>query len=115
MKIERQFSDEAVLAELGRRIAQHRLDLQFTQAQVAQEAGVSKRTLERIEAGDSTQMSSIIRVLRMLDIMEGLDGLVAESGPRPVDQLKLKKKERRRASSKRSQSKDKPWRWNDEA
>ncbi len=115
MKIERQFSDEAVLTELGRRIAQHRLGLQFTQARVAQQAGVSKRTLERIEAGDSIQMSSIIRVLRMLDIMEGLDGLVSEAGPRPVDLLKLKKKERQRASSKRNQGKDRPWRWNDEA
>lgn len=114
MKIERQLSDEAVLVELGGRMAQCRLDLQLTQAQVADQAGIAKRTVERIESGQSTQLSSLIRVLRVLDLLDALESLVPEVGPRPLDLLKLKKKVRKRASRKRNQDDQKPWQWGDE-
>ena len=114
MRIERQLSDEAVLLELGQRMAQCRLDLQLTQARVAQEAGIAKRTVERIESGQSTQISSLIRVLRVLDLLDALDALVPETKARPLDLLKLKKKARKRASTKRDQGDQKPWQWGDE-
>ena len=40
MKIDGMLTDEAVLAELGSRIAQRRLELQLTQAMLAEQAGV---------------------------------------------------------------------------
>ena len=58
MKISTLLADEAILTEMGARIARRRLDLQLTQAELAEQAGVAKRTLERIEAGASAQMSS---------------------------------------------------------
>ncbi len=51
MKITGLLTDEAVLAELGARIAGRRVELQLTQAAVAEQAGIAKRTLERMEAG----------------------------------------------------------------
>ena len=51
MKIEGLLTDEAILAELGKRFAQRRLELQLTQEMLAEQAGVSKRTVERVEAG----------------------------------------------------------------
>ena len=113
MKIDRKLSDEAVLEELGRRLARRRLDLGLTQADAAEQAGVSKRTVERIEAGGSTAMSNMIRILRVLDVMGGVDGLVPEEGPRPMDLLKLQRKERKRASSRRADP-SKAWQWGDE-
>ena len=115
MKIEEELTDDTVLAEIGRRIAQRRLDLELTQQAVAEQAGVSKRTVERIEKGGSTQLSSVIRVLRVLDAMEGVDRLVPEAGPRPMDLLQQKQKDRRRASTRRKDTTDKPWQWGDES
>ena len=69
MKIEKQLNDAAILKEIGERIAQRRLDLQLSQADLAEEAGLSKRTVERMEAGESTQLSSMIRVLRALNLI----------------------------------------------
>ena len=63
MKIEGLLTDEAILAELGGRLARHRLELQLTQEMIAEQAGVSKRTVERVEAGATTQMSTMIRIL----------------------------------------------------
>jgi transcriptional regulator with XRE-family HTH domain len=54
-------TDKSILAELGGRLAQRRLELKLTQADLAEQAGVSKRTVERIEAGATTQMSTMIR------------------------------------------------------
>ena len=48
MKITKQATDEAVLSELGGRLAQVRLERNLTQAQLAEQAGVSKRTVERL-------------------------------------------------------------------
>ncbi len=114
MKIEKQMSDEAVLVELGQRLSRRRLDLGLTQALVAEEAGVGKRTVERVEAGGDTQLTTLIRLLRVLELTDELNRLVPESGPRPMDLLKLKGKERKRASSRRPPPRKGGWRWGDE-
>jgi transcriptional regulator with XRE-family HTH domain len=114
MKISPLLTDDAVLAELGERLTARRIDLQLTQADLADQAGIAKRTLERMEAGHSSQLSSMIRVLRVLDVLPGLDNLIPETGPRPMDLLKRQGKPRQRASGKRSsKTSTEPWNWND--
>ncbi len=114
MKISELLTDEAILAEIGERIARRRLDLELTQAAVAEQAGIAKRTLERAEAGHSAQMSSLIRILRVLDGLPGLDRMLPEAGPGPMDLLK--RKVRQRASRRRvSNQPEKPWSWDDES
>jgi transcriptional regulator with XRE-family HTH domain len=116
MQITNLLSDEAILAEIGVRLTRRRLDLQLTQAAVAEQAGIAKRTLERIEAGASAQMSSIIRILRVLDLLPGLEQLLPAAGTRPMDLLKRKGKVRQRASPRRrAEHSDKPWSWDDDA
>jgi DNA-binding XRE family transcriptional regulator len=51
MKITPQFTDEGILRELGARLAGVRLGHNLTQAALAEQAGVSKRTVERLESG----------------------------------------------------------------
>ncbi|WP_227485270.1 MULTISPECIES: helix-turn-helix domain-containing protein [unclassified Acidithiobacillus] len=58
MKITGLHADVAVLAELGARIAGRRVELQLTQAAVAEQAGVAKRTLERMEAGQILRLQT---------------------------------------------------------
>jgi len=109
-------NDEAILTEIGRRLARRRVDQALTQATLAEQAGVSKRTVERLEAGASTQLSSLIRILRALGLQEELLRLVPEMGPSPMDLLKLKGKERQRASSRRrTQQAEGEWSWGDES
>ena len=116
MKITNLLSDEAILAEIGGRIARRRLDLQLTQADVAEQAGIAKRTLERIEAGASAQMSSMIRLLRVLDLLPGMNQLFPETLASPMDMLKRKGKQRQRASSRRvSEDQGEAWSWDEDA
>jgi len=116
MKFTNDLSDDAVLKEMGHRITQYRLNQDKTQAVLAQEAGVSNRTVTRLEHGHSIQASSLIRILRALQRVENLDALIPESVVSPVKQFKMQGKPRQRASSKSTKSKkDQPWSWGDEA
>jgi transcriptional regulator with XRE-family HTH domain len=114
MKIEGLLTDEAILAELGARLAQRRLELQLTQGMLAEQAGVSKRTVERIEAGATAQMSTLVRLLRALELADRLETLVPVAGPRPMDLARLKGKSRKRASGKRKSADEGPWHRGDE-
>jgi transcriptional regulator with XRE-family HTH domain len=115
MKITQQATDDTVLAELGGRLARIRLERNLTQGQLAEQAGVSKRTVERLESGAvATQLSGFIRVCRVLGVLERLDTLVPEPVPSPVAQLKLRGRQRQRASTTKAvTSSAKKWQWGD--
>lgn len=119
MKISKGLSDEAILVELGGRLAQRRIARSLSQAVLATEAGVAKRTVERIEAGESVQVITLIRLCRTLDLMDGWDQWLPEAGPSPMALLKEKQigQGRQRARGRRAvpvmKSGEKPWTWGD--
>lgn len=107
-------TDPAVLAEIGQRLAQHRLERNLTQAELAKEAGVSKRTLIRLEGGESTQLTNLIRILRALDLLANLDAFIPPPVPSPIAQLRSEGKRRKRASRKAdTPGPDEKWTWGD--
>jgi transcriptional regulator with XRE-family HTH domain len=118
MKISRDLSDKAILREVGSRLAASRLARNLTQAALAEEAGVSKRTVERLESGEvAARLSGLVRVCRALDMVDRLDSLVPSPTVSPVEQLKLAGRRRKRASGRRrpvTSAKGK-WRWGDES
>lgn len=102
MRIEAHWTDQAVLRELGRRVAEVRLARNLTQATVAEEAGVSKRTLERLEAGEaSIQLNGLIRICRVLGLQENFNLLVPEPMISPIELMRLQGRKRQRARQRR--------------
>jgi len=117
MKITGQLSDEAILREVGARLAAERLARNLTQASLAEEAGVSKRTVERLESGEvAARLSGLVRVCRALDLADRLDALVPVPTISPVEQLKLAGRRRKRASGRRAPAAPakRKWTWGDE-
>jgi transcriptional regulator with XRE-family HTH domain len=128
MRIQEYLTDDAVLAELGTRLERTRLERNLSQRELAAEAGVERKAVQRIEAGEPVKLTSFIRVLRALGLLDALDQLVPEPLPSPIELLKLHGKRRRRASGARRKggktppaAKGKPgedatapWRWGDE-
>lgn len=116
MRIDENNTDQTILKEIGQRLATLRLNQNLTQADLAEQAGVSKRTVERLEAGESVQITSLIRLFRSLGLIPRLEILFPEPVPSPIAQLKLQGKKRRRASTKGSpRSTGKAWQWGDES
>lgn len=122
MRIDELMTDAAVLAELGRRLARHRLERNWTQAELAARAGVGKATVQRAERGESVQMSSMLRLWRALEMLPGLDAAVPESIELPISRLERERRSggsdaRRRARRRRAADAapaERPWRWGDE-
>ena len=110
-------SDEALLQLLGQRLAQLRLAKNLTQGQVAEQAGVGLRTVQRLELGASaTQLSGFLRVCRVLGLVERLDLLVPAAVVSPMAQLKQAGRKRRRASgNKAAPSLTSQWTWGERA
>jgi transcriptional regulator with XRE-family HTH domain len=113
-------TDAAVLAELGLRIARHRLERNWTQADLAREAGVGQATVQRVERGRSVQMTSMTKLLRTLGLLEALDAAIPESVRLPIAELEREQRRtRRRARARRDEPREEPrgkrWTWGDES
>lgn len=102
------FSDNAVLTEFGKRIAGTRLNNNWTQAELANKAGVSKSTVEHIEKGQSTQLLNMVKILRALGFLNQFISIVPELGPSPMELLmqskNLQKNKRKRASKPKTKA-----------
>jgi transcriptional regulator with XRE-family HTH domain len=112
-------TDAAVLAELGRRLERHRLERNWTQARMAAEAGLGQATVQRVERGDSVQMTSMIKLLRALGLLAGLDHAVPETIHLPIaelerEQRRTRRRARGRRPGRRAEPAEERWRWGDE-
>jgi transcriptional regulator with XRE-family HTH domain len=112
-------TDAAALAEIGSRLERHRLGRNWTQARLASEAGLGQATVQRAERGESVQMTSMIKLLRTLELLGGLDLAIPESIQLPIAQLEREQRRtRKRARGRRGAaptgSGPSPWVWGDE-
>jgi transcriptional regulator with XRE-family HTH domain len=116
MKIDLTITDDALLKLIGERMARLRLGLNLTQQQLAEQAGLGLRTVQRLELGiAATQLSGFVRICRALGVLERFELLIPEPVPSPVAQLKLRGKERKRASSAKPPAPAGKWQWGDKA
>lgn len=120
MQLDQLTTDDAVLAELGRRLARQRLERNATQSEIADSCGIGRATLQRLEAGATVQTASLVKVMRALDLLGALDAAVPASVESPIAQLERGQRSqgRRRARGRRSRAAGEPdsgqWRWGDQ-
>ncbi len=112
MKISASTSEKAILKELGERIKIQRIALCFTQDEFAKKCGLSLSTEQRIENGADSKVSNYIKILSTLDLLENIDLLVPEEET-DYKAIFENKPTRKRASSKRKQSKT-HWVWEED-
>ncbi|RFA25799.1 hypothetical protein CAI21_18250 [Alkalilimnicola ehrlichii] len=90
-------SDEAVLQLLGERLARYRLNRNQTQANLAHEAGLARRTVSKVENGHVIDSRCLVRLLRALGLLDRLDLLVPESPVSPLALVEARGRVRERA------------------
>lgn len=113
MKMDQKLTDEALLKLIGKRLAAIRLARNLTQQQLAEQAGLGLRTVQRLELGAAaTQLSGFLRVCRVLDLVEHLETLIPEPAASPMAQLKAQRRKRQRATgTKVMPGQQKNWTW----
>ncbi|ADB35451.1 helix-turn-helix domain protein [Kribbella flavida DSM 17836] len=75
------------LADIGSHLATWRRLQQLTAGQVGDRAGVSRATVQRLEAGDGASLENTLRIARALGVM---DLLVAAVDPYSTDVGRLR-------------------------
>ena len=98
MRFSNELTDDAVLDELGVRLARWRLDRNLTQHQLADEAGLSRITVARAEGGQGVTLSALVRILRALGLLENMEALVPQPLLSPIEQLEREHGRRQRAA-----------------
>lgn len=110
MRIQGEENNEWILIELGKRIKDIRISRSITQEELAHNAGLSFSTVVRVENGEGSNIENLMKILRVLNLVQNFDLLVPEQQPRPEDILKNKPKRQRASKPK----KDAEWKWGDE-
>ena len=85
--------------EIGQRIKERRIKKNVTQLELAKKTGLSRVSISKIESGSGVGFSSLLEILRMLDLLQNLDQLFPPLEVSPLEILKIQGKKRKRASS----------------
>ena len=105
-------SDQIEVA-LCKRLENIRLSRNITQIQLADEAGVSPRTIGRLEKGQGVSVDTFIRVLTALGIQQNLEALLPDPTVRPIERIDIGGGERKRARPGLSSDERAIWSWGD--
>ncbi|NJM32011.1 MAG: helix-turn-helix transcriptional regulator [Limnobacter sp.] len=93
-------SASALAEELGERLKQARLNADYTQAEVAKLAGISRKAVLNAEKGKA-QLEVFVAILEALRLTEQLDLFLPKPGISPIQLARLQGKKRQRASGRK--------------
>ncbi len=114
MNIDGSNSEIEVLKELGVRLADYRIRVPLTQAELARKTGLSVHTITNIESGRSVQMSNLIKVLRALGLQQNLDIIVPKVIDHPTELHKIGRNRQRATSPVYRKNGESQFKWGDE-
>lgn len=107
-------NSEAIERDLCKKLEGVRLLKNISQSKLAESAGVSRRTISRMENGSGVSLDTFIRVMLALGLSDQLGALLPSSDIRPIERIGRKGKgERKNASSPRKPKQPKKWEWGD--
>ena len=104
-------SSREYIKELGEKIKYYRIMKEMSQQELADKAGISKRSISRLEQGESVQLSSLFIILIALDLEDNIELLVPDQTKRPSFYLEKSENISRRV---RKRSRKKTFRWGDQ-
>jgi len=104
-------SDNALSETIGNFIKHHRLNQNKTQDEIAKAAGVSRSTLSLLEKGQKITMNSLIKILRVLELLYIMDVFKIKDEINPIEYAKLQSKKRKRAFVTKKNIKDEDLGW----
>ena len=117
-------NDSSLLTEtqlealIGQRLKEQRLQRNLNQTELAERAGLARRTITSIENGKGCTLGTLIRIVRALDLEHLLHDLIAPLPPSPlaIREAQRRAEPTRKHASKPRQPPSSPgtWTWGDE-
>lgn len=81
--------------ELGKRIRALRLERNLDQRTTAEKAGIAEKSLRNLEAGRGSSVETLMRTLKALNSLEGIELLAPRPSVNPLALLKTAKPRQR--------------------
>ena len=107
-------NSEQIELDMCKKLVRIRLTRNITQKFLAEQAGVSVRTIRRLEKGLGVSLDTFIRVLTALGVQQNLESLLPDPRIRPIDRVALKGVERKRAKPGKISEEKTAWVWGDD-
>ena len=86
-------SYDQYLSQVGNKIKLFRVSKGLTQSDLEEKSGVSKRSISRLEQGESIQLDNMIKILMALELGDNLDELIPDLTKRPSFKMAKEKNE----------------------
>lgn len=99
------------IKELGQKIKIYRIMKAMSQQDLTDKSGVSKRSISRLEQGESVQVDNLFKILLALDLGDNIELLVPDQTKRPSYYLE-KSEDKPKRVRKKTEKKD--FKWGDE-
>ena len=104
-------SSETITSALCKRLDEIRLSRNISQADIANEAGVSRSTMTRLADGKAVSLDSFVRVMIALRLTDHLAAMLPDPGIRPIERVRFEGAKRQRSSGKKDETLE--WTWRD--
>ena len=115
MKIYGTESNGYILKELGKRIQDVRISTSITQKELAERAGISPSTMERIENGENVKVENILNVMRALSLLSNLNIVIPEQEIVPSVVIERTIRRKRVTAKRKNKDAETEWKWGDES
>jgi transcriptional regulator with XRE-family HTH domain len=99
-------SDNSIVRQIGEFVRYHRMEANKNQERLAKDAGISRSTLSLLERGETVTIATLIRVLRVLDQLQVLQGFTVVRQQSPLLLAKEERNRRKRVASPRTKKTD---------
>ena len=100
------------IKELGKKIKTYRIMNEMSQQHLEDKSGVSKRSISRLEQGESVQVDNLFKILIALNLGDNIELLVPDQTKRPSYYLEDKETKSKRVKRKTGKKND--FKWGDE-
>ena len=112
MRIDLFANDQQILAELGERLRRARIRAELTQDALADSCGLAKSAVERAEKGENIRLLTLVKIMRTLNCVGALEGLLPEAEATPLEILRHS--EQRKRVKAKTAAKNSGFKWGDE-
>lgn len=104
-------TNQEYMKELGQKIKTYRVMNELSQQDLEDKSGVSKRSISRLEQGESVQADNLFKILIALGLEDNIELLVPDQTKRPSYYLEKSERKRQRVGKK---SEKREFKWGDE-
>lgn len=106
-----QKSCQEYIRELGQKVKTYRIMNEMSQQDLEDKSGVSKRSISRLEQGESVQVDNLFKIMIALGLGDNIELLVPDQTKRPSYYLKQAENKPKRVRKKTGKN---DFKWGDE-